>query len=460
MQSDRFYQINSDKALPLVFLTKAECLDGAIEKLNAFERNSLAGQQFKGAMGEVVIISNSDGLPSHVYIGSGDGNEALAIAIAISRIPPGLYQAHKNISKQALLTWALAQYSFDKYKPNLTEPRILAVDECELRNILIKSKAIFLVRDLINTPANDLGPQEMAAFVAGLASEYGAEFKQWVGDELVCDNFPAIHAVGRAAADAPRLLSLIWGDETHPRVTLVGKGVCFDSGGLDIKPSSGMRLMKKDMGGAAQVIGLAQWLMAHRLPIRLHLLIPVVENAIGSKAYRPGDVLTMRSGLTVEIDNTDAEGRLVLADALVKACEEKPELLIDFATLTGAARVAVGTEMSAMFSNDDQLAEGILNSAVEVNDPVWRMPLFSGYASMLDSSIADMTNSTSSSYAGAITAALFLQRFVNESVSWVHFDVMAWNVSNKPGRPEGGEAMGMLAVGQYLMGRYGQRHQG
>ena len=456
MQADRFYQTNSDKALPLYFLTKANCLDGTIEKLNAFERNCLTTQQFKGAIGDVVMISGSDGLPCHVYIGSGDGQETLAIAAAVTRLPGGSYQAPHGLVKSTLLVWSLAQYSFDNYKSNPSLPRILVVDELTLPAVLIESKAIFLVRDLINMPANDLGPQEMATIVANIATEHGAEFKQWVGDELVRDNFPAIHAVGRAAAAAPRLLSLTWGDEAHPRVTLVGKGVCFDSGGLDLKPSSGMRLMKKDMGGAAQVIGLAQLLMAYRLPIRLQVLIPAVENAIGSQAYRPGDVLTMRNGLNVEIDNTDAEGRLVLADALVKACEDNPELLIDFATLTGAARVAVGTEISAMFTNDDQLAQSLSVAAAKVNDPIWRMPLFAGYASMLDSTIADMTNSTSSGYAGAITAALFLQRFVNQPLSWVHFDVMAWNVGNKPGRPEGGEAMGMLAVGEYLMGRYGR----
>ena len=456
MQANYFYRTCSDNAQPLFFLTQTDCLEGAIERLNDVDQNYLMARQFKGVLGDVVVINNSEGLPCKVYIGSGDNQESLAIALAVTRIPAGHYLAPQGLAKSALLAWSLAQYSFDKYKPNRALPRLLVVNDSVLPTVVIEAQAIFLVRDLINTPANDLGPKEMADIVANLANEHDAKFNQWVGDELVRDNFPAIHAVGRAAADAPRLLSLTWGDENHPRVTLVGKGVCFDSGGLDIKPSSGMRLMKKDMGGAAQVIGLAQFLMAKQLPIRLQVLIPAVENAIGSQAYRPGDVLTMRNGLTVEIDNTDAEGRLVLADALVKACEDKPELLIDFATLTGAARIAVGTEISAMFTNDDQLAQAIAVAANEVNDPVWRMPLFAGYASMLDSTIADMTNSTGSAYAGAITAALFLQRFIKEPISWAHFDVMAWNVSNKPGRPEGGEAMGLLAVGEYLMSRYGR----
>ena len=284
MQAARFYKTGTDQALPLVFLTMADCVNGQMESLSTVDKNCLVTQQFKGAIGDVVMISNSDGLPSTVYIGSGDGNEALATATAVTRMPPGTYFAPQGLSKTALLAWSLAQYSFDKYKPNPLSPRILAVDEPVLSTILIESKAIFLVRDLINMPANDMGPEEMAAIVSHLATEHGAEFKQWVGDELVRDNFPAIHAVGRAAAAAPRLLSLTWGDVTHPRVTLVGKGVCFDSGGLDIKPSSGMRLMKKDMGGAAQVIGLAQLLMSHRLPIRLQVLIPAVENAIGPNA--------------------------------------------------------------------------------------------------------------------------------------------------------------------------------
>ncbi len=461
MIADRFYQGNTGNqlnkgTLPLSLLTKADCVNVRMAALSLFERNCLAAQQFQGAMGEVVVISNDDGQPCHVYIGAGDGNEALAMAAGVNRMPPGKYLAPPGLTMSACLAWSLAQYSFDKYKINASLPRILLVDEQVLPAVLLESRAIFLVRDLINLPTNDLGPQEMAAVVAGMAAEFGAEFKQWVGEELVADNFPAIHAVGRAAAAAPRLLSMTWGDEAHPRVTLVGKGVCFDSGGLDLKTALGMRLMKKDMGGAAQVIGIAHLVMGYRLPIRLHVLIPAVENAIGSKAYRPGDVLTMRNGLRVEIDNTDAEGRLILADAMVKACEDKPELLIDFATLTGAARVAVGTEISAFFTNDEQLAQALTRSANDVNDPIWRMPLFAGYASMLDSTIADMSNSTSSPYAGAITAALFLQRFITEPVSWVHFDVMAWNVGNKPGRPEGGEAMGMLAVGQYLIGRYGR----
>lgn len=295
----------------------------------------------------------------------------------------------------------------------------------------------------------------MSAAAAELARQYQADFCEWVGDELLTANFPAIHVVGRASEFEPRLIQLTWGQADHPLIALVGKGVCFDSGGLDIKPALNMRLMKKDMGGAAHVLGLAQWIMANQLPVRLQVLIPAVENAVGSRSFRPGDVLTMRNGLTVEVDNTDAEGRLILADAMVKACEEKPELLIDFSTLTGAARVAVGTDIAALFTGNDELASTLSRLGEEICDPVWRFPLFSGYESMLDSTVADVINASPSPYAGAITAALFLKRFIHAATQWVHFDIMAWNLASKPGKPEGGEAMGVRTVARYLKEKYG-----
>jgi leucyl aminopeptidase len=450
MQSHLFYQTDVEQACPFFILSKTD----PIEHLPLVEQTILLSRQFKGGLGEAVLIHQENGSLCKLYIGSGDGDDAQAIAYAVAKMPPGLYCSAQALSKRAQLIWSLAQYAFDRYKKPISSPRVLMVASLMLPALLLESQAVFHVRDLINMPANELGPREMASVVEALAQQYGAEFKQWEGDALLHDNFPAIHAVGRAAADAPRLLSVTWGNEAHPKVVLVGKGVCFDSGGLDLKPASGMRLMKKDMGGAAHVIGLAQLVMAQKIPVRLHVLIPAVENAIGSRAFRPGDVLTMRNGLSVEIDNTDAEGRLVLADAMVLACEDPPELLIDFATLTGAARVAVGTEIAAMFTNDDDLANALMDASLKTQDPVWRMPLFAGYANMLDSSIADLANSSASAYAGAITAALFLQRFLTPSVSWLHFDIMAWNVSNKPGRPEGGEAMGLLAVFHYLMHQY------
>jgi leucyl aminopeptidase len=454
MYADLFYETHSDRAIPLYLISQSQW-EERLDKLTAAEHNSFNARQFKGKLGDYCFIHNADGLVESVYIGSGLGNQELALANAALLVPAGSYKVQETLSQEAAITWALAQYRFTAYKKYDLHPRVLVLKEEDKKNIVDLTQSLFLVRDLVNTPTSDMGPKEMAEAVELLAKTHKAQFEQWIGDDLLKANFPAIHAVGRASASAPRLLSLTWGEESHPRVTLIGKGVCFDSGGLDIKPASGMRLMKKDMGGAAHVIGLAQWIMLRRLPVRLQVLIPAVENSIGPNAFRPGDVLTMRNGLTVEIDNTDAEGRLVLADALVKACEEKPDLIIDFATLTGAARVAVGPEIAAMFSNNDKLAAMLSDAANKTKDPVWRLPLFAAYEDLLNSSIADLANSSNSPYAGAIIAGLFLQRFVNKSVPWVHFDVMAWNTSSKPGKPEGGEAMGLLTVAEYLLRVYG-----
>ncbi len=458
MQAKQCYQQEtSESAIPLVLLSQAEW-EKQQELMPTYERAYLLSERFTGGLGECCFVHTAVGGFKIAYVGSGaDNNEAQALAIAATALPSGYcYVLQQDTSLFALLSWSLAQYRYDRYKKQIVTPRVLVVDVERLSVILAEAESLFLVRDLINAPTNDMGPAELALETESLAQQYQAHFQQWVGDELLQSNFPAIHAVGRASAQPPRLLSLSWGDLTHPRVTLVGKGVCFDSGGLDLKPSSGMRLMKKDMGGAAHVLGLARWIMATELPIRLQVLIPAVENSVGPDAFRPGDILTMRNGLTVEVDNTDAEGRLVLADALVKACEDPPELLIDFATLTGAARVAVGTEIAAMFTPNDDLAFELQQIAKEISDPLWRLPLFSGYQSMLDSTVADLVNSSPSSYAGAITAALFLQRFVVDTVAWIHFDVMAWNVASKPGKPEGGDAMAVRALALYLARRYGR----
>ena len=423
--------------------------------LSAHDERILASVQFGAKIGETALVFDTNGVLCKVYIGAEQGRDDIALAAAVMKLPVGTYHSATTLSNRALVMWALAQYRYDAFRKVRAMPRVLAIHPDKSFAIAAEADAIFLVRDLINAPGNIMGPEGIAQVVDTLAKTHHAHMQQWVGDELLSDNFPAIHAVGRASALAPRLLMLTWGDETHPRVTLVGKGVSFDSGGLNLKNAAGMRLMKKDLGGAAQVLGLAQWLMTMQLPIRLQVLIPAVENAVGPDAYRPGDVLTMRNGMTVEIDNTDAEGRLILADALTKACEFSPELLIDFATLTGAARIAVGTEISAMFCNDDALAAEIADWGTRVADPIWRMPLYQGYQSLFESSIADLANASASPYAGAITAALFLQNFVQEAIPWVHFDIMAWNVSTKPGKPEGGEAMAILAVGYYLFKRYG-----
>lgn len=457
MQANLFYQSSVEKAISLCLLTKEQWEDGS-EQFTAIEQNAFSLQQFKGKIGDVCLITDAEGLLNKVYVASGKNGHEVAMAYAATRLPPGSYLPPENLPQSGIINWGLAQYRFGNYKKQEVLPKRLVVREEDLSSILADIDAVFLTRDLINMPTNDLGPGEMAKVLADLAKDFGADFREWVGTELLKNNFPAIYAVGCASAQAPRLLSLTWGNEKHPKITVIGKGVCFDSGGLDVKPAVAMRLMKKDMGGAAHAIGLAQWIMRKELPIRLQVLIPAVENAIGPEAFRPGDVLRMRNGLTVEVDNTDAEGRLILADALVKACEEEPELVIDFATLTGSARAAVGTEIAAMFTNDDKIAQSLAESSTMVNDPVWRLPLFAAYESMLDSSLADVVNCSPSPYAGAITAALFLQRFLTRPVSWVHFDIMAWNVSSKPGKPEGGEAMGLRTVAHYLSTAYAKNN--
>lgn len=449
MQAQLFYTETSQTVTILVPIAQTD-----VEMLVHAEKNWLNQQQFSGKCGEIAQLYDEKGCCKKVFLGTGDNNIVLAMAIAATKLLPGSYQLAQSIPDLALTQWALAQYRFDFFKKQTLKPRVLVLEKNVQERILPEIQAVFLVRDLINQPANKLGPEALSATVKNLAQTFDATFKEWIGETLR-EEFPAIHAVGKAAEEAPRLLTLTWGEKTHPLVALVGKGVCFDSGGLDVKNSGGMRLMKKDMGGAAQVLGLAQWIMAKKLPVRLAVYIPAVENAIGSRAYRPGDVITMRNGLTVEVDNTDAEGRLVLADALSLACEQNPEVLFDFSTLTGAARTAVGTEIAAMFTNDEKVALELAQSSAETGDMIWRMPLYTPYASMLDSTIADLSNCSPSPYAGAILAALFLQRFVKSGLPWIHFDIMAWNIGNKPGRPEGGEAMGIRAVADYLFKRYG-----
>ncbi|MCY4213264.1 MAG: leucyl aminopeptidase family protein, partial [Gammaproteobacteria bacterium] len=353
-----------------------------------------------------------------------------------------------------LLGWGLGCYQFTRYRSKARPVAQLVLPDSangkRLRNFV---GAVQLARDLINTPAGDLPPSALAEEAAQVADANGADCRILVGDDLLAQGFEAIHTVGRAAADAPRLIDVTWGRPEHPLIVLVGKGVCFDSGGLNLKPARGMRSMKKDMGGAATALGLAQLIMAEALPVRLRLLIPAVENAVAGNAYRPGDILNTYLGLRVEIDNTDAEGRLILCDALALAAEDEPELMIDFATLTGAARVAVGTELSAMFCNDDELANGLFAAGRAVDDPLWRLPLHGDYDHLLKSKVADTLNSAASPYGGAITAALFLEKFVN-GVPWAHFDIMGYNVRSRPGRPEGGEAMAMRAAFRYLEQRF------
>jgi leucyl aminopeptidase len=317
------------------------------------------------------------------------------------------------------------------------------------------AEAVYLVRDLVNTPSNDMGPAELAAAGKKLAGSFKGSTSVIIGEDLLKKNYPAIHAVGKGSPRAPRFVDIRWGNKKNPKVTLVGKGVCFDTGGLDIKPGNAMALMKKDMGGAAHVLGLARMIMAHNLPVNLRVLIPAVENSTDGNSYRPGDIIQTRKGLTIEIGDTDAEGRLVLADALAEACRDNPALIIDYATLTGAARVALGPDLPAMFTNNDRIAVELIDASMEVEDPLWRLPLWQPYKDNLASKIAD-SNNIGGSFAGAITAALFLEKFIERGIPWVHIDTYAWNNGNKPGRPEGGEALGMRAGFELIKKRFGR----
>jgi leucyl aminopeptidase len=376
-------------------------------------------------------------------------------------LPEGTYRLADAEPGKAALGWLLAQHRDDRYRSKAEEPerggRVLVTGEAaSIEPTVALAEATALVRDLVNTPAGDLGPAELERAVRDEAKRAHSQVRVTSGDELA-SGYPLIAAVGAAASPlrAPRLIELEWGKPDHPRVAIVGKGVCFDSGGLDLKSASGMRIMKKDMGGAAHALALARLIIAARLPIRLHLLLPAVENAVSGTAYRPGDIVKSRKGIFVEIDNTDAEGRLILADALARAAEDEPQLIIDFATLTAAARVALGPDLPALFANTDELAGGIETAARSVEDPVWRMPLWEPYDEMLKSDIADMANSSNSPMAGCITAAMFLKRFVPDAVQWAHLDTFAWRDAAKPGRPKGGDALGLRAVFAELQARFG-----
>ncbi|PHR14233.1 MAG: aminopeptidase [Sphingopyxis sp.] len=377
-----------------------------------------------------------------------------------SGLPEGRYRLHETSAKGTLFGWLIAQHEFDRYKdlPDRQGPSVLLVGDAiaQKDEAVRQAEATAMVRDMVNTPAADMGPDRLEEIVDKLAEKHGGELKVTRGDTLE-EHFPMIHGVGKAAmrAHAPRLIELKWGKADHPKIAIVGKGVCFDSGGLSMKTGAGMLLMKKDMGGAAHAIALARMVMEAGLPVRLHLLVPAVENAIDGNALRPGDILNSRKGLTVEVTNTDAEGRLVLGDALTLAGESEPERIIDFATLTGAARVALGPDLPAMFCDDREMADGLLQAGETESDPLWQMPLWSGYDSMLSSPIADCVNSAAGGFAGCITAALFLKKFTPEAVPWAHFDTFAWRPAAKPGRPQGGEALGLRASWRYLQGRFG-----
>jgi leucyl aminopeptidase len=423
-------------------------------------RAAAAAQGFGGKAGEVVILPDEKPEDWSVAVGVADRTSLTpwCLARAAEALPEGSYRIADLPPSQAALGWLLAQHRFDRYRAadKAVGPRVLLTSEpAAIEDVGRLAEAVAIVRDMVNTPTEDMGPADIEAAVRALGKSIHADVTVTKGDDLAT-GYPMIHAVGRAAAKGrePRLVELCWGNPKHPRVALIGKGVCFDSGGLDIKPASGMRQMKKDMGGAAHALALARLVAVNRLPVHLHLLIPTVENAIAGNAFRPGDILRSRKGPTVEISNTDAEGRLILADALARAFEEKPVLALDFATLTGAARVALGPDLPAMFANDEALAADLLESGTTTGDPLWRMPLWAGYNDMLKSDIADIDNAPEGGMAGAVTAALFLQKFVPAGTAWAHFDTFAWRPSARPGRPKGGDALGLRAAWQMLRSRF------
>jgi leucyl aminopeptidase len=453
-----FTPSRSATAIPIWFVTAANYPE-VRERLGTGAAAFADAAGFEPKPGQYIALPGEGGLGG-ILFGIEAANEAKDLFLPgrlPQQLPDGVYRFANDPhdARLAALAFALGVYRFTRYrkaesrKVTLDLPQ--SVDSEDLERVI---EAVTLTRDLINTPANDMGPAELEEAVRALAARHGADVKAIVGEDLLKENFPLVHAVGRAAERAPRLIDLTWGEADHPRVTLVGKGVCFDTGGLDIKPDASMLNMKKDMGGAATALALAHMVMSRKLKVRLRVVIPAVENSISGGAFRPRDVYASRKGITVEIGNTDAEGRLILADALTLADEDKPELIADFATLTGAARVALGPELPPFFTEDDELAEALMSHATRENDPLWRLPLWRPYEAMLESKVADINNVGSGGQAGAITAALFMRRFVTAK-SWVHFDVFAWTPAAKPGRPEGGECQAARALYALLAERYG-----
>jgi leucyl aminopeptidase len=444
-----------------IHLVDKESFAAWLKKRPAHDRAMIEAHRFDAkSAGAFVILPHGGDFEIVAAIKSGDELSSWALAALAEKLPDGAYKLADGKPGKAALGWLLAQHRFDAYRSNKDDaergPRVLVTGEAARIDDFVRlAEATALVRDLVNTPAADMGPAELEQAVSDLAKRSGGHLRVIAGAELA-DGYPLIAAVGAGATTerAPRLIELEWGKSDHPRIAVVGKGVCFDSGGLDLKTASGMRIMKKDMGGAAHALALAGLITAARLPVRLHLLIPAVENAVSGAAYRPGDIVKSRKGLFVEVDNTDAEGRLILADALAKAAEGKPELIVDFATLTGAARVALGPDLPATFVNREDLATALEAAARKVDDPLWRMPLWDPYDENLKSDVADLSNMANNAMAGCIYAALFLRRFVPGEIAWAHLDTWAWRDPGKPGRPKGGDALGLRAVFALLESRY------
>jgi leucyl aminopeptidase len=457
-----FLQDSNASAVPIHVIRSGEWRQW-IERHSETLRRMAAAHDFQAQNGRILLVPATDGAIERVLFGAGDKANVNVIGALAQHLPAGDYRiafAPRELNgTAAAIAWGLGAYVFDRYKKRKRPAPLLAppegADMAEAARIV---EASWLARDLVNTPTNDMGPKALHAAAEAVAKRYGASFEAIVGEDLLSQNYPLVHAVGRAAADAPRMLHVSWGDANAPRVALVGKGVCFDTGGLDLKPSAGMRLMKKDMGGAAHALALAQIIMDAKLNVRLDVFIPAVENSVSSDAFRPGDIIKSRKGLTVEIDNTDAEGRLILADALARACEDNPVLVLDFATLTGAARTALGPDIPPFFTSDDALASEFASASTETSDPIWRLPMWDAYDGDMDTPVADIKNTGDGAMAGAIYGALFLRRFVTTS-AWAHFDVYAWAPKEKPARPQGGEAQALRASWRVLMGRFGEKPQ-
>jgi leucyl aminopeptidase len=459
---------SKDEAIPLIMVTKAGLsawLEGPAGQDEA-TKTWIAQCGFTGEPDSFVRIPGPGGKVARVICGVAESEDMWSLAALPAKLGRGTYRLDAELDRgratQLCIGWALGTHRFDRYKPQPEGSMATLVwpAQADREEVDRAAGATALVRDLINTPANDLGPAELAEVAIALGAEHGAQVRVIVGDDLLAENYPAIHAVGNGSDRAPRLVDLRWqppGSAADlPRLTVIGKGVVFDSGGLDLKPSASMKLMKKDMGGAAHALGLCRMIMMAGLPVRLRMLIPSVENSVSGSAFRPLDVLKTRKGLTVEVGNTDAEGRLVLCDALAEACSENPDLVIDYATLTGAARVALGTDIAVMFCNQDALAETLEDCSVAEGDPIWRLPLYRPYAKGLASKIADTNSIAEHGFAGAIIAALFLEKFVPAATPWLHLDVFAWNTSARPGKPVGGEAFAIRSVFRLVRQRFGR----
>ena len=463
---DAFVAENSNqKTIPIYPIVVSELDKWMGDQLPQIQQWVKASQYLAatGTSGTFCLIPNADGTVHSVLVSLLNADDFLAFGALPAKLPEGNYTIEGNHIlttplhyQHAALGWALGYYQFTRYKKPMPRfAKLVLSAEINQDHLMECVNAIYLARDLINTPAEDMGPEQVEKAVKTVAEKFSATVTVIKGDELIKENYPAIHAVGRASHRAPRVIDLRWGEKTAPRITLVGKGVCFDSGGLDLKSAAGMLLMKKDMAGSAMMLGLAHMIMSQKMPVQLRLLIGAVDNAVSENSYRPGDIVATRSGKTVEITNTDAEGRMVLCDLLFEACTENPEIVVDFATLTGAARVALGEDLPAMFAQPQALADDLMKASRRVNDPIWQMPLVQSYREKLKSEFADMINAVESSpYGGSITAALFLQSFVTEKTEWVHFDTPAWNFKLKPGRPVGAEVFAVRAVFEYLQKRY------